>query len=39
MIVLDRHHVGRIVEMLGDGSEFGMDFTYRVQMDWGSLRR
>lgn len=37
MIVLDRHHVGRIVEMLGDGSEFGMDFTYRVQNGPGGI--
>lgn len=37
LIVLDRHNVGRIMEMLGDGSEFGMSFTYRIQNNSGGI--
>ena len=37
MIILDRQRIGRIVEMLGDGSEFGMSFTYRIQNSSGGI--
>lgn len=37
MIILDRQRVGRIIEMLGDGSEFGMSFTYRIQNSSGGI--
>jgi len=37
LIVLDRGRVGRIIEMLGDGSEFGMNFTYKIQNSAGGI--
>ena len=37
MIILDRQRVGRIIEMLGDGSEFGMEFTYKIQNSAGGI--
>src|SRR5688572_25070734 len=33
MVVLGGKSVGDIVELLGDGSEFGLDLTYRHQRD------
>ena len=33
MVVLGGRSVGDIVELLGDGSEFGLDLTYRYQRD------
>ena len=37
MVVTGRHHMGDIVNLLGSGSEFGTDFTYRVQDEAGGI--
>lgn len=37
MIVTDRDHAGDIIEVLGSGSEYGADLTYRVQDDAGGI--
>lgn len=37
MVILDREGSGKICNMLGDGSEFGMDLTYRVQNGPGGI--
>ena len=37
MIILDRHRAGRIMEMLGDGNEFGLSISYRIQSGAGGI--
>lgn len=37
MIVSGGEHIGGIAEFLGDGSEFGVNLTYRVQKDAGGI--
>lgn len=37
MIVSSGEHIGSIADFLGDGSEFGVSLTYRVQMEAGGI--
>lgn len=37
MVVSGGNHIGGIAEFLGDGSEFGVSLTYRVQRDAGGI--
>jgi glucose-1-phosphate thymidylyltransferase len=37
LIVVDRENSGPILEMLGSGREFGMDFSYRIQEGSGGI--
>lgn len=37
MVILDRKNIGRIMEMLGDGSEFGVKLSYKVQNSSGGI--
>lgn len=37
LIVVDRENSGQILEILGSGKEFGMDFTYRIQEGSGGI--
>jgi glucose-1-phosphate thymidylyltransferase len=37
MIVTGGNHIGAIAEFLGDGSEYGVSITYRVQKDAGGI--
>jgi glucose-1-phosphate thymidylyltransferase len=37
MIITGAHHAGSFIELLGDGSKFGVNFTYRVQEKAGGI--
>jgi glucose-1-phosphate thymidylyltransferase len=37
MVVTGGNHIGGIAEFLGDGSEYGVDLTYRVQKEAGGI--
>lgn len=37
LVVTSTHHMGDIVNLLGSGSQFGVDFTYKVQEEAGGI--
>lgn len=37
LVILNKEKVGRIIEMLGDGGEFGLEISYRIQNGSGGI--